>query len=96
MLSPLKCCLIKIVFSLVYFVLPVNINRLKELLRNRLIECGWRDELKQYCKGWLLVTVQIIAVFTTNEYFNIINFENFNILTTYYVFLNIIGMRKFI
>jgi len=28
------------------------INRLKELLRNRLIECGWRDELKQYCKGW--------------------------------------------
>lgn len=27
-------------------------DRLKELLRNRLIECGWRDELKQYCKGW--------------------------------------------
>jgi len=26
-------------------------HRLKELLRNRLIECGWRDELKQYCKG---------------------------------------------
>lgn len=27
------------------------LHRLKELLRNRLIECGWRDELKQYCKG---------------------------------------------
>lgn len=25
--------------------------RLKELLRTRLIECGWRDELKQHCKG---------------------------------------------
>ncbi len=25
--------------------------RLKELLRTRLIECGWRDELKAYCKG---------------------------------------------
>lgn len=25
--------------------------RLKELLRTKLIECGWRDELKEYCKG---------------------------------------------
>ncbi|RUS87043.1 hypothetical protein EGW08_005196 [Elysia chlorotica] len=25
-------------------------ERLKELLRARLIECGWRDELKAYCK----------------------------------------------
>ena len=23
---------------------------MKELLRNKLIECGWRDELKAYCK----------------------------------------------
>lgn len=25
-------------------------ERLMELLRTRLIECGWRDELKAYCK----------------------------------------------
>lgn len=26
-------------------------GRLKEMLRDRLISCGWRDELKEYCKG---------------------------------------------
>lgn len=26
-------------------------DRLKDLLRSRLVECGWRDELKSYCKG---------------------------------------------
>ena len=26
-------------------------ERLKELLRTKLIECGWRDELKAYSKG---------------------------------------------
>jgi len=26
-------------------------ERLEELLRTKLIECGWRDELKAYCKG---------------------------------------------
>ena len=31
------------------FVLP-TILRLKELLRTKLIDCGWRDELKEYCK----------------------------------------------
>ena len=25
-------------------------ERLKQLLRERLIECGWRDELKEQCK----------------------------------------------
>jgi len=25
-------------------------ERLKELLRSRLIECGWRDDLKSFCK----------------------------------------------
>ncbi|XP_025115103.1 transcription and mRNA export factor ENY2 [Pomacea canaliculata] len=25
-------------------------ERLKELLRTRLIECGWRDQLKTHCK----------------------------------------------
>lgn len=25
--------------------------RLKELLRGKLIECGWRDQLKAHCKG---------------------------------------------
>jgi len=26
-------------------------NRLKELLQQKLIECGWRDQVKSYCKG---------------------------------------------
>lgn len=25
-------------------------ERLKDLLRQRLVECGWRDQLKEYCK----------------------------------------------
>ena len=25
--------------------------RLEELLRQRLIECGWRDDLKKHCLG---------------------------------------------
>lgn len=27
------------------------IYRLKELLQQKLIECGWRDQVKAYCKG---------------------------------------------
>ncbi|KAI0217875.1 Transcription and mRNA export factor ENY2 [Lamellibrachia satsuma] len=27
-----------------------GLSKLKELLRTRLIECGWRDQLKQHCK----------------------------------------------
>ncbi|KAG7978812.1 hypothetical protein I3843_05G100400 [Carya illinoinensis] len=27
-------------------------ERLKELLRERLIECGWRDEMKALCKAF--------------------------------------------
>ncbi len=29
--------------------------RLKELLRKRLKECGWRDQLKEQCKGEALL-----------------------------------------
>ena len=36
-----RCCL---------FVCRPSQDKLKELLRNKLIECGWRDELKAYCK----------------------------------------------
>mmetsp|Transcript_20280 Transcript_20280/g.52354 ORF Transcript_20280/g.52354 Transcript_20280/m.52354 type:complete len:99 (-) Transcript_20280:328-624(-) len=25
-------------------------DRLKEMLRTKLVECGWRDELKEHCK----------------------------------------------
>jgi len=33
-------------------------ERLKEELRAKLIECGWRDNLKTYCKGSLpLITM---------------------------------------
>jgi len=28
-------------------------ERLEELLRTKLVECGWRDELKAFCKGKL-------------------------------------------
>jgi len=27
------------------------LNSLKELLRAKLIECGWKDQLKAHCKG---------------------------------------------
>lgn len=26
-------------------------ERLKQLLRLKLVECGWRDEMKLHCKG---------------------------------------------
>lgn len=29
-------------------------SRLKELLQQKLIECGWRDQVKAHCKGKLL------------------------------------------
>jgi len=46
-------------------------ERLKEILRTRLIECGWRDELKAYCKeivkrkGLEHVTVEDLVAETT-------------------------------
>lgn len=30
---------------------PINTNRLKELLREKLLESGWREELKKHCSG---------------------------------------------
>ena len=27
-------------------------ERLKELLRERLVECGWKDEMKTLCRFW--------------------------------------------
>lgn len=27
------------------------VNRMKQLLRQRLMEYGWRDQMKAYCKG---------------------------------------------
>ncbi|KAH0984910.1 hypothetical protein GBA52_012087 [Prunus armeniaca] len=32
----------------------INIERLLELLRERLIECGWKDEMKALCRSPLL------------------------------------------
>jgi enhancer of yellow 2 transcription factor len=26
-------------------------DRLKEMLKTKLLECGWRDQLKEHCKG---------------------------------------------
>lgn len=35
-------------------------QRLEEYLRQRLIEVGWKDELKNHCKGRLLLILDII------------------------------------
>lgn len=32
-------------------------RRLKELLRAKLVECGWKDQLKAQCKGIVFVCV---------------------------------------
>jgi CDGSH-type Zn-finger protein len=29
----------------------VRATRLKEMLRTKLVQCGWRDEMKGYCRG---------------------------------------------
>ena len=36
-------------------LLNYKLYRLKELLRTKLIECGWHDQLKDYCKGRCLM-----------------------------------------
>lgn len=28
-----------------------RVDRLKEMLKTKLLECGWRDQLKEHCKG---------------------------------------------
>lgn len=40
-------------------------ERLKELLRERLIECGWRDEMKALCRLPTLILIQLsVFLFT--------------------------------
>ena len=39
--------------------------RLKELLRKRLKECGWRDELKERCKGEAVLCCKEQGQFST-------------------------------
>ena len=34
-----------VVTLIVFFI------RLKEMLKDKLVECGWRDELREHCKG---------------------------------------------
>ena len=29
-------------------------EKLKEFLRTKLVECGWRDEMKTYCRGKMM------------------------------------------
>lgn len=41
------------IFVIIGHYLCYFYHRLKDLLRTRLIECGWRDQLKQHCKGML-------------------------------------------
>ena len=35
-------------------------QRLEEYLRQKLIECGWKDELKKYCLGKLAINYRKI------------------------------------
>ena len=35
--------------------------RLEEHLRQKLIECGWKDELKKYCLGKSLFSLEITS-----------------------------------
>jgi len=30
-----------------------SFRRLKDALRTKLVQCGWRDEMKTYCRGEL-------------------------------------------
>ena len=46
--SSLFCCFL--VIFLFDGLSSNELHRLKDLLRAKLIECGWRDELKNYCK----------------------------------------------
>eukprot|EP00878_Enallax_costatus_P047446 GHUV01058156.1.p1 GENE.GHUV01058156.1~~GHUV01058156.1.p1 ORF type:complete len:134 (-),score=11.90 GHUV01058156.1:79-480(-) len=44
-------------------------DRLKQLLREKLTECGWRDEVKQRCRGKLHImynTVLLVTVVALN------------------------------
>lgn len=42
--------LVDISLNLVGVYLFHLLRRLKEMLRERLIQCGWRDDLKEFCK----------------------------------------------
>ncbi len=47
------------------------VYRLKELLRGRLRECGWRDQLKDHCRGTCvtLITITCVYCFYISFYF---------------------------
>lgn len=44
-------------------------DRLKEILRARLTECGWKDQMKAHCKGKENSGVVIINVTSSFFYF---------------------------
>lgn len=44
--------------------------RLEEYLRQKLIECGWKDELKKYCLGMLSFSIFSWAL---NKFFNVLD-----------------------
>jgi len=37
-------------------------ERLKDMLRTKLVECGWRDEMKAFCKGFFLKKKMVNSV----------------------------------
>jgi hypothetical protein len=41
-------------------ILTLIALRLKDLLRTKLVECGWRDGMKNYCRGLLRTTFSMI------------------------------------
>lgn len=51
MICPKFCIIFFSAFTDGLFKLIINLTlRLKELLRRRLVECGWRDQVKLICK----------------------------------------------
>ena len=63
----------RVVLTIIYILLmqaykTYKCVRLKEMLRERLIQCGWRDDLKEYCqdvirrKGLEKVTIEELVL----------------------------------
>ena len=71
---PSHCLLVVFIILTTCCLFAVCVFRLKELLRTKLVQSGWFEELKNHCKGsstfveWMLMgTVTLADVETTNH-----------------------------
>lgn len=61
-------------------------RRLKELLRAKLVECGWKDQLKAHCKGeWIYMPVYLSLNFALKCFWGFFCFVFY--YSSYYLFL---------